>query len=112
MKADVKISQFYPLGPAGTHTNTVEKCVVRHGTNLLLRLAGHGQQLQPRHGLGPLLSLALLGLRPRARSVAPGAGQNQASPAASARRRSAELEGGRQELLVLLVRVVLRNTSG
>lgn len=112
MKADVKISQFYPLGAAGTHT--VEKCVVRHGTNLLLRLAGHGhgQQLQPRHGLGPLLSLALLGLRPRARSVPPGAGQNQTSPAASARRRSAELEGGRQELLVLLVRVVLRNTSG
>lgn len=110
MKADVKISQFYPLGAAGTHI--VKKCVAQHGTNLLLRLAGHGQQPQPRHGLGPLLSVALLGLRPGARSIPPGAGQNQTSPAASARRRSAELEGGRQELLVLLVWMVLRNTSG
>lgn len=81
-------------------------------TNLLLRLAGHGQQLQPRHGLGPLLSLALLGLCLGAQSVSPGAGQNQAPPAAPAQRRSAQLEGRRQELLVLLVWMVLRSTSG
>lgn len=93
------------------HTQKVCTSVLQRATNLLLWPAGHRQQLQPGHGLGPLLSLALLGLCVGAQSVSPGAGQNQASPAAPAHRRSAELEGRRQELLVLLVRMVLRNTS-
>lgn len=110
------------------HTQKFCTSVFQRATNLLLRPAGHGQQLQPRQGLGPLLG-PLLGpppgplLVPRlgldglvlgvgARSVSPGAGQNQASPAAPAHRRSAELEGRRQDLLVLLVGMVLRNRSG
>lgn len=92
-------------------THNVCTSVFQHATNLLLQPAGHRQQLQPRHGFSPLPSLALLRLCLGAQSVSSGAGQNQASPAAPAHRRSAELEGRRQEVLVLLVGLVLRDTS-
>lgn len=63
-------------------------------SHLLLHLAGRRQQLEPRHGLGSLLCLALSALHLQAQSLALGVGQDQASPAVPPHGRGLELEGG------------------